>query len=687
MHVANRSHFMAAAVAMIAVTGVRGEEAGGLAPALAAAPALQVEAVYAPYADVRGGDPQWYPKADGSGWTLMMRYYKTYNEDITFVMLDPAGGDIQTRHFPKGNYGMGIIAPNGQGFGHSSEGVLRYDPMRNALDILPGTPGVGGETKPMVVGPDGMIYGTGSANHRAVAYRIDPTTGAFTDYGEIGPSHAPNPCWGYSVAADGRFVYVISGKLPWYLVAYDRETGQDSVLLTHADPSGIIMLGTGNSGIVASIRHSTGKPEEHFWVADGKATPQAGNPAPANPVMPPEGPNAPPKSELRGSVRPNPQGQVAFEVRPAGAADWQPVRYEIPVYSANIYQVLALSDGRVLGAGGNYLGPFVFDPATGQGERLGGMGVSVPVMVEMDGRVYMSGYPRGVTFAWDPTQPWGNSNPRMLGSLGNMGSGIHTTFAMVKAADGRIYYGGGWHRNGEGGGLGWWDPKTQSAGGTSEGLGNYRVTHMATTGNGRYVVLSTKAVFDQERQIPAPAQAKMFVYDTVQQRLARDFETLPGVAHTGAIADGGGTRVLALTLAPEPAEAPWHERGSVLYAADVVTGEVVWQKAIPYPIGFVVNENFDNTVPFDFARGPDGMVWTFTGGEMRSVNPEKDWGLVYENAYLVRIAPDDGAITVVGKVGPAGRLTFSGRDLYLSGGSKYHTSGADALRRIRNVLP
>ena len=661
--------------------------AAGLETAIAQATALPVERVCAPYSDIRGGDTLWCPKPDGSGWTLLIRYYKHYNEHIHFAMIDPASGQINHRHFDKRFYAISLVGPDGKGYGHTSEGVMVYDPARNALDMLPGSPVVGGETKPMVIGPDGKIYGTGSRNHTAVAYQIDPATGTFTDYGEIGPSHAPNTCWGYSVAADERFVYVVSGKLPWYLVAYDRETGEDSVLLTHDDPSGIIMLGTGKDEIVASIRHSSGKPEEFFWVAHGKAVPrEAGSAPPDNRVAPPPGPAAPPQPELRGGVKPDAEGRVAFEIRPAGAADWLPVRYEVPVYSANIYQVQALPDGRVAGVGGNYLGPFVHDPRTGACESLGGMGVSVPVMVVHEGLVYMSGYPRGVTFAWDPSRGWGDGNPRKLGSLGNEGSGIHTTFAIVKAADGRIYYGGGWHRNGEGGGLGWWDPKTQSAGGTYEGMGNYRVTHMTTTGNGRYVVLSTKAVFDQEKQIPAPPQGRIFVYDTTARTMKATFDPIAGAPHSGAIADGGGTRVVALTVAPEPADLPWHERGSILYAFDAVSGRIEWKRDLPYPIGFVVNENYDNTVPFDFVAGPDGRIWSFTGGEMRVVNPDKAWGLTYEDARLVRIDPADGAIEVVGRVGPAGRMAFSGGDLYLSGGSKYHTSGADSLRRIRNIV-
>jgi hypothetical protein len=218
-------------------------------------------------------------------------------------------------------------------------------------------------------------------------------------------------------------------------------------------------------------------------------------------------------------------------------------------------------------------------------------------------------------------------------------------------------------------------------------MGSYRATHMTTTGNGRYIVISTKAVDDQEKNTPAPAQAKIFVYDTTDAKIITSFETLPGLTHTGAIAGGEGTSVLALSANPQQADLLWHERDAVLYSFDALTGQIAWQKLLPSPVGFVANENFDNTANFDFQRGPDGMIWTYTGGQIQSPDSERDWGLTLENARLVRINPTTGGIQVVGLVGTTGRIVFLGKDLYLTGGSKYHVAGAEYLRRIRNVVP
>jgi hypothetical protein len=681
--------------------------AADIASDIAAAPKLEVEKVTVPITDVSGGHAVWFPNTATDNWNLLIHYYRNYTRDHRLVMINLATGEIKHEHYERGQIGIrgGVaIAPNGKGYTNTDRGVMVYDPITNAVSFIEKSY-VSGEAKPLTLAPDGMIYGTGSQGGQALAYRIDPNTDTFTMFGPVGPSHEPNPCWGYSVSADGTHIYIVSGKIPWYLLAYDRKTGQTETLLTHADPDGIISLGQDKGCLTANIRHSDGKPGENFWLVDGKSVARADLAAPPPVVTLASMPKIP--SPKRPQVRTervaaqsqfeplDNEGLVEFWMDPTGqskeepseATGWKKIRFNVPVYPASVYQVSTLSDGRIVGTGGNYLGLFVYDPKTEKVIRTGKMGASVPVLAQLGDITYASCYPRAVLFEIDWKKPFGNGNPKRLASVGNDGSGVHRALAITTdVADGKVYICGGWQRNGEGGGLGWWDPKIQKAGGTHEGMGNYRTTHMTTTGNGRYVVLSTRAVFDQETQTPAPNTAKIFVFDTEAQKLA-SFETIPGAAHTGAVAGVDGNRVLALTLSPEPADKPWNERGSVLYAFDAVTGKIEWQKPLPYAIGFLINENYDNSVPFDFKKGPDGMVWTFTGGAQTVVDPERNWGLAYEDSRLVRIDPKDGAIQVVGWVGPAGRFTFQGRDLYLTGGSKYHIKDAEYLRRIRNVVP
>jgi hypothetical protein len=657
-----------------------------LAEQLAQAPALKVENVCVPIRDTRGGERLWFLNADGRSWDLVVRYFEGYIQNTFFTIIDFGTGEVKQQMMEKGSHSISLAGPDGKGYGHGLGGLMVYDPASNALARLPGSPYVGGETRPLLAGPDGMIYGAGSEGGRVTAYRVDPATGGITNFGLLGPTHDPNPCWSYSMAADDRFLYIVSGKIPWYLVVYDRTNGTDEVVLTHADPEGIVMLGSAGGCPVATVRHSDGKPEESYWLVQGKPVlRKSANEAPPIAAKTAATPALPPKPSFDNDLMPL-NGKVSLAYTLPGETTPRQIEFPVPTYPANVYQIASLPDGRIVGSSGHYLGLFCYDPKTDRTEHFGKLSISVPVMAWLDGRLYLSGYPRGATMAYDPASAWGKSNPAFLGSLGNEGSGIHTTYAIVAAADGRIYLGGGWYRNGEGGGLGWWDPKEKKAGGLSAGLERYRVTHLTTTGAGRYVVLSTKAVRDQAGNRPAPDQARIFVYDTTTRAMIKDFETLRGAIHTGAIAGADGTRVLALAPDPEDASTNWSQRASVLYAFDALTGEVAWRKKLPYPAGFVINDNYDNTVGFDFRLGPDGHVWTFSGGQMRVIDPEKAWGLACEDASLIRIKPEDGSITVVGKIGTVGRMAFSGKDLYLTGGSKYHKTGAEYLRRVKEVV-
>lgn len=668
-----------------------------LADALAKAPALTVEKVCAPIRSSRGGSPEWVPNPDGKSYDLLIRYFDTYYGPHTTVILDLGAGTATTHTRPTGTLmGTGFLAPDGRLFtpisAKGGTGFQVYEPSRNQIrDLAAIAPNVGGETKPLCVGPDGMIYGAGSeSSRRAICYQIDPKTETITSYGPVGPSHAPNGCWGYYVAADTRYVYVSSGKIPWYLVAYDRETGQDAVLLTLDDPTGSISLGQIRGCPFATVRHSGGKPWESYWLVNGKPVPQKeGNEAPPVVHPYPAPPAAPIRPTRTGDLEPLADGKVSLALQMPGdtnGATRQTFAFTVPTYPANVYQIAALPDGRICGSGGNYLGLFVYDPKLDRHEHLGRLPVSMPILAWHDGLLYLSGYPSTTTMAYDPAQPWSKTNPAFLGYLNSAGSGTHTILGMGVAADGKVYMCGKWHRNGEGGGLAWWDPKSRQPGGFHDGMGHYQTTHLAITGQGRYVVLSSRAVRDHAKpDEPTPGQGRIFVYDTAERQLTH-FDPLPGGIHAGAIAGATGTLVVALAPDPSDTSTNWTHRRSLLYAFDARTGAVAWKKPLPAPAGFTISENFDAAINFDFRTGPDGFIWTFTGGRMLAVNPDKPWGVSCEEAVLVRIAPADGAIIPVGKVGRAGRLAFQGNDLYLSGGSKYHTVDANYLRRIRNVV-
>jgi len=144
-----------------------------------------------------------------------------------------------------------VVAPNGKLFisilnSRLQQKICIYDPATNelTLDAVAMPEEVLGETHPLVLGTDGKLYAIGQHPSRtATAAQIDPDTLKVTSYGPIGPSHEPNSCWGYSGAADDRFVYIASGKIPWYLVAYDRQTGASKTLVETATVGGNVSVG------------------------------------------------------------------------------------------------------------------------------------------------------------------------------------------------------------------------------------------------------------------------------------------------------------------------------------------------------------------------------------------------------------------------------------------------------------
>ena len=705
----------------------------------AAAP-LTVEDVCSPIRTTRGGQPELVLNPDGKTYDALFRYYNTYWGPHTTYAVELATGEIVAKdETPSALYGWGTIGPDGRKYQHSPRNggvaICGYDAAKNEFFVMPNFAPVGGEVMPMTVGTDGLLYGGGaSKDSRATAYQVDVKTGAIKDFGPMGPSHAPNACWGYSIAVDEKFIYMASGKIPWYLVALNKETGEEKVLLTLDDPRGHMAASQLGHGCMAMSKGGDGA-GTYYWLHEGKAI-ERKDPKEKAPWTEPEGavaPVRPPQPELglAGAV-PKADGKVLIWYRTAEAkaaapkdtpADatpeaqgWKKIEFEVPTFPTPVLELLALPDGRVYGSGESYTGNFLYDPKTNKSDHLGTLPLSQYCMTQKDGIVYMSGYPSSVVFSFDPAKPWTpnlvarpwdkplvltdkNSNPRQLTYLTHAGAGTHKMWSATAGADGKLYFGGRWYRNGEGGGLGWWDPKEQKAGGISQPFANYQINYICPAADGRYIVISTNCVRDQATNTDAPETARLFVFDTTTMQIVRHVEPVAKAMFAGAIADAGDGCVLGITLDPaDRAGAPEKDdlgnppsygsfdKSSILYKVNVATGEVVWSKSIPYPVGFRANENAQGHDGFDFTRGPDGMIWTYTGAKFVRSVPDKKWNYSYLNPVMVRIDPKDGAVTVVGKLDRGGRMAFVEGDLYLSGGCRYLTEVNHALRRIRGIV-
>jgi len=666
------------------------------------APALTVEDVCVPVTTTRRGALMWVPNPDGKTYDLLQWYFRGYSGPTTVFIMDLATGELTRDGMPdrrQVHICGRALAPDGRLWLATPDwkvgmNLFVYDPATNKLEDLGiKVPHLSGEKRDLTVAPDGKIYGTGSymKERKAGAYQIDPASGEVTIYGPVGPSHAPNGVWGYSIAADERWIYVASGKIPWYLVAYDRETGSEEVLVTTENVGGHVGVRQHRYGCSAVARKVAGTDgaRTEYWLHQGKAIPKRDAKAPPPWPAAAEGKpwvHLPPKPEV-SAARSVPDASGVAEIwhrtaeakaaapatPPPGAKPedlgWRAFRLEVPVYPTDTHRVVEMPDGRIFGTAGAYEGNFVYDPKTGRSVHLGKIPLSHYATAMHEGRIYMSGYPTSPLYVYDPGKPWTagsgsvltgglkdtdeRSNPRLLVRLGEKKyAGTHKMYAAAVGADGRIYFGGRWVRDGAAGGLGWWDPAKQEAGGMWEIFSNCQINYITTACKRRFLVISTHRVDDPLLGKPKPEQGRLFVFDATRGEVAREIDPVAKAKGAGLVAGVGGSRVLGWTENPED------ETASILYGVDVETGDIAFRKSLPHRLPVRIGGN--QKEQFDYRLGPDGKVWTYLG------------------AVLVRIDPATAAIEPVGKASRGGRIAFSGADIYLA--------GATHLRRITGVV-
>ncbi len=635
---------------------------------------LETEDLCEPVKSVREGMLLWAPNPDGKTWDLLQIYFPRYGGPNTIVVIDLGSGAVKQIQTDRGwNFHLcpAVVAPNGKLFISAlgqrlQQEICTYDPATNELklgavdmpdDIL-------GETHPLVLGTDGKLYAIGQHPSRtATAAQIDPDTLQVKAYGPIGPSHEPNSCWGYSGAADDRFVYIASGKIPWYLVAYDRQTGQSKTLVETGTLGGNVSVGQRPDGCVGSASGIVNTDGERvdYWLYEGRAVPM--DKAQKTPPWPPV------DGWAEIWVRTAQAKAAAPAAAPADAAPeqlgWQRFRFQVPLYAHDIYRLTELADGRLFGTAGAYEGNFVYEPKTGHFKHLGKIQLSHYATAVSGGKVYMSGYPSSPLYVYDPQQPWTagtfvngrviqddqpDANPRMLLRMGEKNlAGTHKMYAAATAADGKVVFGGAWIRDGACGGIAWYDPHHGQAHGMWEPLSNYQVTHLAAVDEGRIVAISTRRVDDSVLGKPKPEQGALWFLDMQQTKLTGKFEPVPLAKGTGPIVAAGGGRIVGWTENPQDAKA------SILYAVDAGGPALVYRHDLPFPLPVAIGSNQQEA--WDFRLGPDGRIWT------------------YVDNVLVRISPEDGAVTVVGRPDRPGSLAFADGRVYLG--------GTTAVRRIK----
>lgn len=683
----------------------RAVEQPDLKQALDRAPVLETESLGEPALGVNVWERWFVPNRDGKSWDVLQIYFKEYYGPTWLFAVDLGTGQVRKQRLPDGHqfYLSGralgfdgkyyIATPSRKTW---SMGLFVYDPETNSVeDRGEIVPGLGGEVRPLTVGPDGRIYGTGTRGNQVGLYIYDPKLGKVAkDFGPVGPSH-PNGAWSrYVMGADATHAYIASGMIPaWYLVAVNLETGEQTVLLE--SPTERVMDIIERFPVAyARVPQGGGTPDKEYWLHHGRAIAMT-NSTPPWPPQPSPWDKAARKPEVYfDQIDPDEQGNAvlwyrsdedakAGDSKPADGTKrrprpedrgWKSIGLKnVDTYPHRLNPLAVLPDGRLYGTGDDYAGTFIFGPKNDQTAYCGPRtGLAPYTSIVCDGKLYLSGYSGGHLFVFDPKGPWtlgkggppdspapdqadSRSNPRYLGDFDRT-TRVGLMHSSALGADGRAYFGGFGLRHYTGGGFGWYDPKTGNMDGFWRPLSGYAVHWITAASEGRLIVISTTRAADELSGNCAPEEARLFVYDVSAQKLVRDLVPIPKGRTTGLITEVTPGRVLGLTSDPA------REDGSVLYGVDVTTGEVLFTKRLPSPVStdaywpHWVDPSYEYHA---FARGPDGFVWT------------------YLEDVLVRIDPKDASVRVVGRVEPVGWPTFVGRDVYLA--------GSEQLRRIRSV--
>ena len=671
---------------------------------LESAPLLQIESLGEPALGVNVWERWMVPNHDGKSWDVLQIYFKEYYGPTWLYAVDLGTGQVSKQRLADGHQ----FYLSGRALGFDGKyyiatpfnrtwnmGMFVYDPETNTVEERGEiVSGLGGEVRPLVTGPDGRIYGTGTRGNKVGLYIYDPKLKKVVkDFGAVGPSH-PNGAWSrYVMGVDDTHAYIASGMIPaWYLVAVNLETGEEEILLE--SPTELVMdIEESFPGAWAIVPQEGGAPRKEYWLYHGRAIPKT-NDNPPWPKQTSPWDKAVPRPEVYfDQIDPDAEGNATLWYRsrddaakaPKDAADdspeargWKSIRLEgVESYPHRINPMSVLPDGRLYGTGDDYAGVFVFDPRTDQTRILGPRpGLAPYTQIVCGDKLYSSGYSGGHLFVYDPARPWtlskggppGNpapyqgdprSNPRYLGDFDKT-TRVGLMHSSALGADGKIYFGGFGLRHYTGGGFGWYDPKIRRMDGFWKPLSGYAVHWIASAMEGRLIIISTSAAADELNNNRRAKEAKLFVYDVGEQQIVREIVPLPDARTTGMIIEVVPGKVLGLTT-EKKGGGPGGK--GLLYGVDVTTGEVLLRKALPWPVGtdpywpHWVDPSYEVLA---LVPGPKGMLWTYL----------KD--------VFVRIDPKDLSVHVIGKMEQPGWPTFIGNDVYFS--------GSEQLRRIRNIV-
>jgi hypothetical protein len=117
------------------------------------------------------------------------------------------------------------------------------------------------------------------------------------------------------------------------------------------------------------------------------------------------------------------------------------------------------------------------------------------------------------------------------------------------------------------------------------------------------IVISTSRAADELNENRVPDEAKLFIYDVGRGRIVREIVPIARARTTGLIVEATPGRLVGLTSDRERPDR------SILYGFDLVTGEVLCRKSLPWPVSTDAHGPHwvDPSCVYEhLTRGPDG---------------------------------------------------------------------------------
>ena len=587
------------------------------------------------------------PNARG-GWNFITQTYEYGSGTPTeWVVLDLATGAERVTQGPAAVYANSnyqidgeLRAPSGRiFFPELDDQMAYYDPATETVEQVGKLPGPAADQLVFraVFGPDGQIYGGTQSTGLPTVFRLDPDTLQYTVLGQVGRDRSAYS-YAYYLAIDPPWLYTAVGESPWELSALDMTTGEQRILATRGD-DGFMQLDTRADGVSVTLisgLHTPQQSSEIWWCADGQLFPFVPGQSPpftARAVAPADAPvHAAPEIDA-SAVDPSGDGTGHLRWRADAQSPWRDASYHVSYTSpVAIDSLVALPDGSLLGGAAQYHGFFRYAPGAGSKDgslaRFPSLGISGGPRTVVNGRVYLSGYPNGVLYAYDPTRPWTASltpsatdNPSYLGNFA--AAGAHYAYFLEPSASGRLYYAGRRERDGVGGAIGSYDIAGAQFAGHHDALASLDPSGLAVLDDLQLVVYSGKSLTTDA--------AQLVVYDRDLTERARQ-TVLPGMRDTGQLFRAADPGVIVGISASD----------RVIYRHDVARGAVLAHVALP---GAVIAAT---------QRPSDGSLWIVLGSAL--------WRYDAATLAAIHVADLPGAPT-------SGMLIWQGTQLFWATGA------------------